>query len=323
MEITIHGEASFMICNEFGDVPEHGALGYYWNDTRFLCRYEMKLDGLTPALLDAHSSGYNSAHFLKGQEFDHLQSAPLGIVRKRRLARGLHEDIEITNYGLADSSFMLSFVFGADFAHIFEVKGIVEGESSACPPGAVNQRNSDDGRSITLTSTEDGMERSATVTFTDKPELDSASPKADFRVTLAPAATWKLSIGISANVVQNQLRDSTEAPEQQSGARRMESGEERRLRHQSYLMSFPRLETDHDALRTTYRQSIRDLADLRIKGEDIGAGEFVLAAGIPWFMAVFGRDSLITAIQSLPYQPDLARSVLRLMARRQGTRLDR
>ena len=49
MEITIHGEASFMICNEFGDVPERGALGYYWNDTRFLCRYEMKLDGLTPA----------------------------------------------------------------------------------------------------------------------------------------------------------------------------------------------------------------------------------------------------------------------------------
>ena len=122
---------------------------------------------------------------------------------------------------------MLSFVFGADFADIFEVKGIVEGESSACPPGAVNQRNSDDGRSITLTSTEDGMERSATVTFTDKPELDSASPKADFRVTLAPAAAWKLSIGISANVVQNQLRDSTEAPEQQSEARRLESGEER------------------------------------------------------------------------------------------------
>ncbi len=131
-----------------------------------------------------------------------------------------------------------------------------------------------------------------------------------------------MGISVSANVAQDKQWDSTEAPKQAGSERRTESGEERRLRHQSYLLSFPRLDTDHDALRTTYRQSIRDIADLRIKGEDIGAGEFVLAAGIPWFMAVFGRDSLITAIQSLPYQPDLARSVLRFMARHQGTKID-
>lgn len=84
----------------------------------------------------------------------------------------------------------------------------------------------------------------------------------------------------------------------------------------------PVLRTDSDVLRRAYDRSVHDLAALRIKGQDLCQGEVAIAAGIPWFMALFGRDSLITAYQALPFYPDLARGVLRHLGRLQGTRVD-
>jgi glycogen debranching enzyme len=88
-----------------------------------------------------------------------------------------------------------------------------------------------------------------------------------------------------------------------------------------WLDQAPRLECDWEPLKTTYRRSLVDLAALRFS--PISAGRHSLpAAGLPWFMTMFGRDSILTSLQALPFNQELAATTLRELALRQGTRID-
>src|SRR5262249_47038539 len=79
----------------------------------------------------------------------------------------------------------------------------------------------------------------------------------------------------------------------------------------------PHLSSQPDLLRLVYARSLIDLAALRFS-PDVLPGASVPAAGLPWFMALFGRDSLITSYQALPFVPELAATTLRVLAARQG-----
>ena len=83
----------------------------------------------------------------------------------------------------------------------------------------------------------------------------------------------------------------------------------------------PQVETDHPALKQVVARSAEDLGALRIFDPDFPE-RVVVAAGAPWFMTVFGRDSLLTAWMALLVDPDLARGVLQTLARFQGTEID-
>src|SRR5437870_2859513 len=90
---------------------------------------------------------------------------------------------------------------------------------------------------------------------------------------------------------------------------------------EQWMAQAPTLETDNDVLRHTYRQSLIDLAALRFRPlKDLSFS--LPAAGLPWFMALFGRDSLITAYQALPLQPHLARTSLEALTALQATDFD-
>src|SRR5690606_4171435 len=88
-----------------------------------------------------------------------------------------------------------------------------------------------------------------------------------------------------------------------------------------WLEQAPRLETDNKALQTTYPRSLVDLAALRYTPM-AHSGQAVPAAGLPWFMTIFGRDSIFTSLQVLPFVPELAAATLRLLGTLQGTKLD-
>ena len=87
------------------------------------------------------------------------------------------------------------------------------------------------------------------------------------------------------------------------------------------LAAAPRLQCDWDWLKVTYDRSLTDLAALRFQPSSL-KGQSLPAAGLPWFMTVFGRDSIITSLQALPFTPELARATLYALAHRQGTRSD-
>src|SRR6266511_3819958 len=90
---------------------------------------------------------------------------------------------------------------------------------------------------------------------------------------------------------------------------------------EEFIDSAPRLETDWDPLEHVYERSLIDLAALRFTSE-LFPDSSLPAAGLPWFMTVFGRDSLITSYQALPFTPELAKTTLRVLAVRQATEID-
>ncbi len=93
-------------------------------------------------------------------------------------------------------------------------------------------------------------------------------------------------------------------------------------RSRRWQAGFPTMDTNDDALGHLYRRSLADLGALRVASPD-GSSRIVVAAGIPWFMALFGRDSLITAYMALPFAPELAADSLEVLAAYQGSRVDR
>src|SRR5205807_5406382 len=90
---------------------------------------------------------------------------------------------------------------------------------------------------------------------------------------------------------------------------------------ESWMRRAPELSSSWPILVRTYERSLVDLAALRFYPL-LAPGDAVPAAGLPWFMALFGRDSIITSLQALPFAPELAETTLRVLGLRQGTRLD-
>ena len=89
----------------------------------------------------------------------------------------------------------------------------------------------------------------------------------------------------------------------------------------SWLDETPTLECEWEPLLRSYRRSLVDLAALRFSPISAG-GNSLPAAGLPWFMTMFGRDSIFTSLQALPFSPELAATTLRELGLRQGTRFD-
>ena len=109
-------------------------------------------------------------------------------------------------------------------------------------------------------------------------------------------------------------------PKYARGQRRARPNMERSL--EAWVEEAPRLECDLDSLKSTYRRSLVDLAALRFSPPVAGRGKSLPAAGLPWFMTMFGRDSIFTSLQALPFTPELAATTLRALGDWQGTRVD-
>ncbi|MCL5257414.1 MAG: hypothetical protein M1319_06415 [Chloroflexi bacterium] len=325
MDISIHEDTTFLITNELGDVEPGTATGLYWHDTRFLSGYQMRLNDQRPVLLDARAARHEATHFLSTPAIGQIQREDLAIIRKHVVGHGLHEDIDINNYSDSPAEFIMTIGFGVDFAHIFEVKGAISASGeSMCPPVDLSQDISPDGKTIRIFSREEDFERSTVLQFSQRPVATAGQQSVSFPISLQPNQGWHLCVDIFTLVGQEE--HATKSAETHNRANALNvTGREDELRRseQAYLLASPTMETDHEALKIAYDQSIRALAALRIKAPGLAEGEYLLAAGIPWFMAVFGRDTLITSFQAMPYHPDLARAGLRFLAEHQGTKVDK
>jgi glycogen debranching enzyme len=139
-----------------------------------------------------------------------------------------------------------------------------------------------------------------------------------FQLQLGPHGSWKTGLDVVPEVLGATGEGDTE-PSLAWQARRPRTNMARNL--ERWLDQAPRLECDWEPLKTTYGRSLVDLAALRFS--PISAGHHSLpAAGLPWFMTMFGRDSILTSLQALPFNQELAATTLRELALRQGTRID-
>jgi glycogen debranching enzyme len=303
--LTILEGSTFCICDEIGDL-DLGLGGFFADDTRFLSRLALTIDGARPLLLSSGRVEYFSAAFYLRNRPGELPQDTLAIARERFVGGGMTDRIVVRNVGMKRVSFELGLSFAADFADIISVKehDFALGDplhARPLPPAVFG--SVEDGGTQVLLAEPEGSARTQVL-------LSRAGEANDgglvFPVMLEPGASWDLRV----DVVPTLDGDLAAAP----SVERRFGTELAHVRESlaAWRLSVPRLSASWDALEHVFSQSIADLAALRLRAE--GTLGRLPAAGMPWFMTVFGRDTIITCLQTLLFGPELARSALESLA---------
>ena len=308
-----------------GDRP-HGAgdRGLYWRDTRLLSGWRVRANGIAWTPLNSAAVGHFAAQvFLTNQAFPaeggDVPERTLGLCVGRLIGEGgMHEDLDLANHGPSPVRFKLGVQLESDFADIFDVKQgrpVQRGEARTVWHDGAAEDGADPPRLETRYSN-GSFRRGLAVT----PRRCSSPPSCangwlTFDIALDPGATWHTCLEYAWLDGDDALH-----PPRGCFAEAEHSDQARALR--DWQAQAMRLETGHDGFQALYRQSVDDLAALRLPLPGTGPAHFVPAAGIPWFAALFGRDSLITAAQTVLIYPDFARGALEVLGRWQATETD-
>jgi glycogen debranching enzyme len=309
--------STFLVSDRSGNITPAGAreLGLFHEDTRFLSHYTLDVGGGEVVRLSADTShdGYNQIDLMlsdldRGDILDDPKNF-LHIRRRQMLDAGLVEQIVFTNFLQRRVVLDVSITFGADFADIFEVRGARRPQRGTAHPPRVSEAGmvfTYDGRC--------GTRYESVVTFTTPP-ADVKGTTAHYEVAIAAGAVAKIELSIVP-------RRDGDAGREQAASARTPSFTRRAARLEEDAARFRDTSThvvcDDGRLQHVLDQSMADLHDLRVHF----AGHSVLGAGIPWFCAPFGRDSLITSYEALLVQPELAEDSLRTLAAYQGKKAD-
>jgi len=313
VSLTVLDGSTFCVCDERGDVDGVAtASGFFASDTRFLSRSVLTLGGerLEPLSHD-QPAPHLAAFVLRNPLVDGLEPNELSIERERFVGDCMEERITVENHGRRRVEIELGLELEADFADIFVVKELEPGfgtpSDHELPPSRPLERTGDG--SLVFA---DAAYPARTIVHLSEP-FGEQQGVARFALELEPGERWRLVVG-----VQPQL-DGVAPLASASFARELD--EERRRAEESLVAwrsSAPRLRARWDDLVHTWNRSVADLASLRMRTGEPDLGR-LLAAGTPWFMTVFGRDTLISSIQTLLFGPELAASTLRVLAATQAT----
>jgi glycogen debranching enzyme len=299
----------FLLTDDSGNVPigNKRGLGLYYRDTRHLSGYTFTLNGSAPVvLLSTSDSGYSIEQVLGNYRAVTGDGHVVGrctveVSRQRILSTCLEERLRITNYNPFPVRVQPSYTYAADFADIFEVRGhtrVHPGRHDAPEVSGTSVRYRYEGA--------DGVRRSTLLVFDREPEEITASGAA-FAIDLGARESVELRLRA---FVEDQP-PAVEGPEL--------TFEKLASDHTHWRESFTRVITDNEIFDKVLDRSF---TDLRMLWSEDRQGNRFFAAGTPWFDALFGRDSLIAALQMLPFRPDLARDTLLLLAKHQGARID-
>ena len=311
-----HG-ALALVADPFGDIhPDSRGLGLYLADTRVLSGLAVLVDGNRPTLLQADPGGSDrGAVQLTNPELRHdptrsehsasLATQSIGIRRERSLdPSGLHERVHVANFTMARQVVELSLLLDCDAADIFEIRGYSRdgrGSPTDVEVDATHVHFSYHGR--------DGRRLDTAVTFdVDPARIEEAPPDRDATV----AAAWDLEIDPGEAVVLGWSVAAAWTPRRPRGVRL----EPKRPVPARGAPPQTRFETDDELLNSVLARCFSDVALLETVGP--GPGESFLAAGVPWFATLFGRDALISALFLLPVRPSVAADTLRTLARLQA-----
>ena len=313
--LAVKEDDAFLYSDLQGDLhlEDDYGLGFYARDTRFLSRFHLTLSGRAPVLLSSTAErGYLGQIDLTNPDLYEdgelvVPQQTLNVRRSRVVDRRLFERVRVKNYRDVPARLEVGFELGADFADIFEVRGMLREERPEPEPPRV------DGRIVTFARRgRDAVLRATRITFDEAPdrvEIDGPFVRVGFAIRLGPHQTHAIGLSVEPIVgdVAPPERDFDVA---MHGLRRS---------YEEWERGVTRIRTDNEVFNGLLDRSLRDLRLLSTMWED---GHSSFAAGVPWYVAVFGRDALLTSHQVLMLTPEPARSTLELLAAHQGTRVD-
>jgi glycogen debranching enzyme len=308
----IKEEDLLLITDESGDVrPElrHWA-GLYMADTRFLSRCDLRIEHRRPLLLaSSPETEFESTFVLTNTQilrngYDEIPSRTLGIRRRYLIEERVLHEVEITNYHVAPLDVLVEIGFDADFVDLFEVRGLTRRRR-----GRRETDESERDRLVFRYYGLDAVERETTIHFRAKPQA-IARGTASYLLSLERGERVALQCEIEAT----ELRSTKHAERRFRPLR----GDATRRSYAAWTRGCTEISTDSEFGNRLLDRSARDL---RYLVTDQPEGIFPMA-GLPRFNVPFGRDGIITALQTLSLNPDVARGVLRFLAKRQGSKVD-
>lgn len=315
--LTINQGDTYVVSHLDGAIDERSQLGFFSRDTRFLSSYQITINRKPWEFNTSANLNYYAARIILTNPKVRTAAGTIGRSRftltvERTLGQGLHEDLDITNHGLKPSQFFLELTPASDFADIWDVRarrllrrGEIESLWNADTMELVTSYRRDDyarGFSFRMNKTDS--------------EARYANGRVILDITLEPSQSWH-SCALWSPIIEGQ---KWEPLYDCYGATHPENPLE--SRQQKWRDSVTLLTCASEDVQTLYRTSVEDLGALRLYPDSSDEHVWVPAAGIPWYAALFGRDSLVTAIETMMVAPHFARGSLKELAVRQATDQD-
>ncbi len=314
-QLAIHQGHTVLVTDPDGQILWPTDKGLYFFDTRVISAYSIYANGETWDLLNSGAPAYYGARiFLTNKKFPSeggdVAAHTLSLVLSRSIDGGMHENYEVTNFGQSPVHFNLEISVRSDFADVFEVKS-----GRIVRRGRISNAWSEDGTGVLTTAYRNGtFFRGVRIRIAAPTGANYANGRLSFTLKLAPGTTWSGSL----------LYDLTD------GDRTYEAPEECRLDNESkqgrelttWRQGLTKLDSSVNAVRRLFEQAVEDMAALRLPIERDGAVDYLPAAGLPWFIALFGRDPLVVSLQTLMLNPDFARVTLAVLGAWQAQERD-
>ncbi len=308
-QVRILDGNTFVVSDNRGDIDASPAdtTGLFSYDTRFLSKWVLTIDGnrLNPLSVD-DLQYFETRFFLVPGTGTIYVNATLSVIRQRAVGGGFHEELTILNHDGKPVDLSVRIEADSDFADLFEVK------DQMGKKGKYYHR-------VNGTHLLIGYERE---TYRRETLISSSAPATfdegglSFTVHIEPHGEWTTDLDVVTAVLSWGERHT------EPKYRRVDTESRPMAQNlQKWLDDAPTLETTEEELKATYRRSLTDLAALRFS-PPIAAGGNMPAAGLPWFMAIFGRDSIFTSLQALACTSELAETTLQTLGSWQGSRVD-
>jgi glycogen debranching enzyme len=310
--ITINRDDRVLVCQPDARVLGE-ADGFFTRDTRFISGYDLWINGRRPILLasapiQSFSSRFEFTNDDSVDSFGAIPRQSLAMRIDRTVADAVHEDIDIANYASRPVRLTIEIAVLSDFADIFDVK-----RGEIVRRGELNSRwfrsrgelrstyvNRDFRRDLIV-----AVERASTT-----PQF--ANGRLVFVATIPPKGVWHTCLKWHPMTRPGQRPvtlacNAVDAPLRSTGAARLPNVS---------------IRTPNQTVDRAWDQAVRDLEALHLEDPAFARGVFIPAAGVPWFVTLFGRDSLIVSMQGISGFPEFAKGALRRLSELQATAND-
>jgi glycogen debranching enzyme len=324
--VTINRDDRVLVCQPDGRLEPAAEQGFFARDTRFVSGWELLINGRPPLLLNSSSVQFYSSRF----EFTNdplideagpLPGHTLGIRLDRTVSGGVHEDLDIVNFGRRSVRLTIELAIASDFADLFDVRA-----GKLVRRGSLNSRWFRSRRQLRTTYTNRDFRRELIVAV-DKADSPAqfANGRLIFVAIIPPKGTWHTCVKWLPITRSN--RRPTTLPCHTLTIPSVEPGQIATARGPATPVTeaapahLPTvgLVTSNAAVSRAWDQAVRDLESLRLEDPEFGRRVFIPAAGVPWYVTLFGRDSLVVSMQCISGYPEFAAGALRRLSQLQAT----
>jgi len=315
-QVSIHQGQTVLVSEPDGQINWPSEKGLYFRDTRVVSSWAIYANGEPWDLLNGGAISYYASRIYltnrnipTGQGIIPLRT--LGLIISRWINGGMHEDLDITNNSVKRARFQLEIGVRCDFADIFEVKsgGIVRRGQITTKWSETKQqlqtiyRNGDFVRAVTVAP----VHRQARAVY--------ANGRLSFEIDLDAGEAWHCCLLYTLLDGERSFAPPNDCVDQHKESHHAETLSD-------WLRSVLKVRTSNEEFYRLYHQALEDMAALRLPIAGTDHMVFLPAAGLPWFVALFGRDSLIVSLQNLLIYPDFARGALDILSSLQAKNED-